>query len=266
MQTYAKLKDWLKQSTLNEVTKNICSQVKSRPDNIPWRQILFRLYCIQGLWEKAAIQLDTLLLLDEHNNQQNELYKNLIFSELLRDKVLKGEKQAATLDNAPCVWLLRLQQANQAYQQGKVDLSDRLRAEAFGAAPVSAGQGENTGDFSWLADSDARLGPVCEFIYAGGYRWIPYADIESLRVYAPEEILELIWARAQIVVKGETFFGFIPARYPINSETDEAARLGHKTEWKTLTGMLAVGSGRKVLITDKKELSLFEIETVHFAC
>lgn len=265
MSTYTRLKDLLKQHTLNEITENIARQVRGRPDHIPRREILFRLYCIQGRWEKAAIQLDTLLLLDERNNKKNELYKNLIFSELLRDKVLKGEKNAATLDNTPCNWLIRLQQANQAYQQGEIALSDRLRAEAFDEAPVTAGLGESTGEFSWLADSDARLGPVCEFINAGGYRWIPYADIESLCVHTPEEILELIWARAQIVIKGETFYGFIPARYPINNETDEAARLGHKTEWKTVTELLAVGSGRKVLITDKQEYSLFELESVHFA-
>lgn len=260
-----KLNEVLKEMSLVDLTKNMLRQVKNQPEDITLREALFKLYCIEGSWEKAALQLETLLLLDGSDKKQIELYKNLVFSEMLREQVLAGKKSAATQDGCPPSWLEKLQQANKAYYEGNIEHSNELRINAFSEVPEKGGDGPQTGSFSWLVDSDSRLGPVCEFINAGGYRWIPFTEIEALSVRVPQDTLELIWAQAQLVIKGETFYGFIPARYPVEDESGQAIKLGYRTEWNSLTEVLTVGAGRKVLITDQSELSLFEIDRVNFA-
>ncbi|WP_312242466.1 type VI secretion system accessory protein TagJ [Pantoea sp.] len=265
MQQNLKLNEILKEKSLNEMTQDMLRQVKNEPGNIALREVLFKLYCIEGLWEKAMLQLETSLLLDDSDKKQIELYKNLVLSEMLREQVLAGKKVAVTLDKLSSPWLEKLQQANKAYHEGDIERSDMLRLDAFNELPENSGNGPQTGSFGWLADSDSRLGPVCEFINAGGYRWVPFTDIQSLSVQTPQDTLELVWAQAQIVMNGETYYGFIPARYPITHETDQAIKLGYRTEWNSLTDVLSVGVGRKVLITDQNEFSLFEIDNIYFA-
>lgn len=265
MQQYLKLNEILKEKSLDEMTQDILRQVKNKPDDIPLREVLFKLYCIEGAWEKAMLQLETTLMLDGSDKKQLELYKNLVLSEMLREQVLAGQKSAGTLDKCSPPWLEKLQQANKAWHEGDIERSDELRLNAFSETPEKGGEGPHTGSFSWLVDSDSRLGPVCEFISAGGYRWIPFSEIQSMSVRVPQDTLELIWAQAQLVVNGETFYGFIPARYPVRHDMDPSIKLGNRTEWNSMTEILAIGAGRKVLITDQNEFSLFEIDRVNFA-
>lgn len=265
MQNYLKLNEILKEKSLEEMTQDILRQVKNQPDDLTLREVLFKLYCIEGAWEKAMLQLETTLMLDGSDKKQIELYKNLVLSEMLRAKVLAGQKNAGTLDQCSPSWLEKLHQANKAWHDGDAARSDELRLDAFSEIPENSGNGPQTGSFNWLMDSDTRLGPVCEFINAGGYRWVPFSAIQSLSVRVPQDSLELIWAQAQLVINGETFYGFIPARYPTQQNAEQSIKLGNRTEWNSLTDVLAVGAGRKVLITDQHEFSLFELDRVNFA-
>lgn len=264
MQQLNSLTQALKTSPLEEIQKQILAQVKAHPQDLQARDALFKLYCIDGAWDKALAQLQTLVLIDDELTKRAELYKNLVFSEMQRQQVLRGEREAATLKNSMPAWMLELQQANSEYYQGKQQQADNARLAAFSRAAESAGSSATLGKFSWIADSDGRLGPVCEFICAGGYRWLPYSSIQQLSVSAPQDLLDLIWLPATIQAEGESWYGYIPARYPLEPDDDQAIKLGFKSLWRQLSEQLTTGHGRKVLITENSEQSIMEVGEIVF--
>ena len=198
MQDTISLTQMLKNSSLNELFQQTLERVKNNPEDLKIRDVLFKLYCVDGVWDKALLQLQTMALMDEELKKQTELYKNLVFSEMQRAQVLAGERQAATLDGTFPHWMEVLHQANVLQYQGKGDQAEEQRGEAFNLAECASGCSDTLGQFEWIADSDGRLGPVCEFICAGGYRWVAFSDIQSLEVSAPQGLLDLLWAPATL--------------------------------------------------------------------
>ncbi len=264
MQNFTSLTQMLKTSSLREMFEQILAQVKAQPQDIKAREVLFKLYCVDGVWDKALLQLQTMALMDAEYKKQIELYKNLVFSEMQRVQVLAGERRAATLQGDFPEWMEKLHQANVQQYQGKVEQSESMRLEAFDEAPESAGSSDVMGTFGWIADSDGRLGPLCEFICAGGYRWVPFSAIRSLEVKKPGDLLDLLWVPATMQVGDDSWYGYIPARYPIQRDDAQEIKLGFRTEWASLSDILSTGSGRKVFITDQNEHSVMEIGAITF--
>lgn len=229
----------LKTSSLEEIIEQVLAQVKAHPQNLKVREALFKLYCVDGAWQKALLQLQTLALLEDGREIQTELYKNLVFSEMQRVQVLQGERQAATLHGDTPLWMQKLHDANVQQYHGDLEQAEILRYEAFELADETAGQSALLGDFSWIADSDCRLGPVCEFICAGGYRFVPFSSIQQLSVSMPEELLDLLWVPATIKAGEEIYHGFIPARYPVGTQEAQEFKLGFKTDWPHISDIFS---------------------------
>ncbi|MGV3346275.1 type VI secretion system accessory protein TagJ [Enterobacteriaceae bacterium LUAb1] len=255
----------LKTSTLQDWIIQAIANVKATPGNIETRLQLFKLYCVDANWNKAMHQLETLFKLDPEFQRQGELYKNLLLSEKMREEVLTGKRSPGVLDGDLPAWVQLLQQANQKYAEEECVQGEALRQQALNDAEARAGRSEKQGEFSWLADGDERLGPICEFICAGGYRWVPFAEIDSLQVAEPKGIIDLVWAPAQIVVREQTWHGYLPARYPLNSESEDQLKLGLKTEWLHKEESRYEGQGQKMWMTSDGEYSLFEAGDIHFS-
>ncbi|WP_147193922.1 type VI secretion system accessory protein TagJ [Pantoea sp. CCBC3-3-1] len=265
MRDATSLTELLKTAQLSELLADVSAQVRAKPDDVLLRQTLFKLCCIEGLWEKALMQLQTLQLMEEVAPQLTELHKNLIFSELIRESVLAGERQAALLEEPGPEWMALLHQANKLNRQQEEERAETLRLQAFDLATESAGYSETTGQFSWIADSDGRIGPACEFISAGGYRQVPFSLLRSLSVMPPKDLLDLIWTPAHLNINGDLHYGYVPARYPLTAGASQDVKLGLRTEWVDVFGVLSTGVGRKMLITDGGEFSLLEVSNITFA-
>ncbi|MCT4703388.1 ImpE family T6SS protein Cts1E [Enterobacteriaceae bacterium H20N1] len=264
MQDFTSLNQMLKTASLDEIFEQVQGQVKAHPQSLKAREVLFKLYCVEGQWDKALLQLETLAMLDEGLKKRTELYKNLVFSEIQRAQVLAGERQAATLQGETPPWMKSLHLANVLHYEGKIEEAEKSRLEAFELAQESPGRSDTLGEFSWIADSDGRLGPVCEFICAGGYRWLPFSDLQQLTVSKPEDLLDLLWVPATAKAGDEIYHGYIPARYPVSEADDRDSKLGMKTEWASLSGTFSPARGRKVLITDRNEHSVMEAGDIVF--
>lgn len=255
----------LKTASLSELLAGASASVKARPDDNGCRHALIGLYCLDGQWEKALMQLQTLALLDNAQQKQSELYKNLILSELIREEVLAGKRVPNLFTGPVPEWMTLLQQANKAQAEHATAHAETLRQQAFALAPESAGSGEITGEFGWIADSDGRIGPACEFISAGGYRQVPFSSLQLLNVRRPRTLFDLIWTPAHIKIDGQFHYGYVPARYPLTAEAAQHEKLGLRTEWRQVSATLTTGTGRKVVLTDSREFSLLEIVEIHFA-
>ncbi|WP_455821153.1 type VI secretion system accessory protein TagJ [Pseudomonas cerasi] len=261
MDTTTSLYGSLQTASLEEVLAKCLSQVKARPDNISFRETLYKLYCVEGLWQKALLQLQTI---KSDSSQEIEIAKNLIFCELIREEVLRGERLPGMLNIELPEWINLLNQANKLLSEGALNQQDELRNQAFSLVNGSAGESPHIGSFSWIADSDGRIGPACEFIAAGGYRWVPFSEITSFRIEKPREIIDLVWSKAYIQTRSDVYYGYIPSRYPLTDNASKDTKLGLVTEWEDISATCSKGSGRKVIITDAGDFSLLEIGKITF--
>lgn len=262
MHNYNSLSELLEKVSISDFVATLSSQVKAQPEDISLRTLLFKIYCVEGQWEKALMQLQSVELMDESSMQRVEFYKNMVFSELVREEVFGGTRTPGLLQDSQHDWMMKRQQATQAWVKNDREQAESLFNEAFHLAPESAGNGTHTGPFDWIADSDSRLGPACEFVSAGGYRQVPFSEITLLNVAQPKDILDLVWAPAHIVSGKETYYGYMPARYPVSHSDDQKIKLGSVTEWDQNAQAFCTGRGRKVFITNGGEFSLFEINEI----
>jgi type VI secretion system protein ImpE len=149
---------------------------------------------------------------------------------------------------------------------GKAEQAAALRAQSLESA-VPVGGALNGTPFEWIADADSRLGPIMEVVLEGGYYWIPFERIQRIVIEPPADARDLIWLPAQIMwTNGGEAIGFLPARYPGSEAiTDNAIRLGRKTEWRALGGDQFAGWGQRVLTTDAEEVGLLELRELTLA-
>lgn len=239
--------------------------VKKNPDDVECRLTLFKIYCLQSNWDAALQQLVILMKIEPEVQQQCELYKNLIYSERMRESVLSGERAAGSPGKQQPDWIKNLQRANALYAAGQFIEGESVRGQCIEVASAQPGYSSAIGEFEWLADGDDRLGPVCEFISAGAYRWVPFATIQSLQVNEPQSISDLVWAPAEIVIEGQTWKGYLPARYPLTITSEQSLKIGSKTEWQQQKGGRYIGLGRKTWISNRGEYSLFEMGKLTFS-
>ncbi|WP_330982212.1 MULTISPECIES: type VI secretion system accessory protein TagJ [Enterobacterales] len=257
MLTTSRLRTLLKENSLASLQESFQHTLKKHPSDHEARRALASLWCIEEDWDKALLQADTLVKLEDAMSNQGELLKNLILSEMMRKKVLAGERKASQLEETSPAWLALLHQANQACFREEHEKADELRFQAFELAPVTSGQSEKLGAFEWIADGDGRLGPVCEFICAGGYRWVPFEHIRSLTVGAPQSLLDLLWIPATLDTGARKWNGYLPARYPGTAQS-QSMKLGDETHWHQQSLMLTIGEGRKMWVTEQDEFSIME--------
>ncbi|PZQ75518.1 MAG: hypothetical protein DI563_09415 [Variovorax paradoxus] len=105
------------------------------------------------------------------------------------------------------VWMADLAEALRLGAAGRGDAaeaSDAAREAALSQVPDTPGSSNLQPSFNWIADSDSRLGPVCEVILIGAYRWLAFDDIRSLTKAAPERLLDLVWSQMDIVLRDGT--------------------------------------------------------------
>jgi len=96
--------------------------------------------------------------------------------------------------DSPITTSIKLTAAHQ-YKEART-----LRNEAFELAPATAGTIDGE-DFDWLADADVRMGPMLEAIINGQYYWIPFQQIQAIRIEEPADLRDVVWMPAYLLGK-----------------------------------------------------------------
>jgi type VI secretion system protein ImpE len=163
-------------------------------------------------------------------------------------------------------WVGLLVKAFEHSTRGEFAAAAKLRAQAFEAAPETAGTLDGK-PFAWIADADSRLGPMLELILEGKYYWVPFCRVRRIALPAPADLRDLVWMPAQFVwTNGGEASGHIPTRYArTESAKDGALRLARKTEWQELPEQTFVGLGQRILATDEGEYPLLQCRVIDFA-
>ena len=248
---------------LSEELSRVQREVRAKPSDENLRTYLFQLLALQGNWRRALEQLQVCGQLSAKALPMAQMYREAIRCELLRADVFAG-KRAPQILGEPPKWIGSLVQALERLGAGDVAAAATLRQAAFDDAPPSAGSINGDKPFEWIADGDSRLGPVCECIVNGQYYWVPFMRIRSLRIDAPVDLRDLVWAAGQLTLaNGGSQIALIPARYPgSESAGDDALKLSRRTEWKDVGSDTYLGLGQKMLATDDAELSLLDIRSI----
>jgi type VI secretion system protein ImpE len=214
---------------------------------------------VLGQWDRALTQLNVISEMDASAIPMTRAYAAAIQCEQLRASILKGERSPLIFGD-PEPWLALVVPGLAALAAGRTEQADAIRAEAFEAAPTTAGSLNGTA-FEWIADADSRLGPILEVLLNGAYYWVPFHRIADIQFESPVDLRDLVWLPAQFTwANGGQAVGFVPTRY-VGTETaeDSALQLARKTEWASIGSEGFAGRGQRVLATSADEVPLLEV-------
>jgi type VI secretion system protein ImpE len=254
----------LQEGNLSEALVQLQTQIKKDPANAKLRTFLFQLLALLGEWDRALAQLNVAGDLDPETLPMVQTYRESIRCELLRKDIFLGKK-TPQIFGEPQQWIALLVQALKLTAQQEYSEAKKLRDQAFELAPVTPGT-INGEAFEWLADADARLGPVIEAIINGQYYWIPFLQIQEIQIEEPADLRDMVWMPAHFVwTNGGDAVGLIPTRYPLSELADDPLlRLARKTEWTDLGEDTFVGLGQRLLSTNENDYALMDVREIKF--
>ena len=260
-------RQWRHGDTLDAAITRAEQDVRTRPTDAHARWFLFELLCVVGNWERALKQLQTCATMNPELDSTAQAMRGLIRAERQREEVFAGKQMPVPVVDLSD-WMLSLARALTANTAGNHDEADTLRSLALAAAPMSAGDG-SLGTFNWFSDTDSRLGPVCEVIAAGSYRWLAFADIQHIRIAAPTRLLDLVWASADITLQGDTPLKvYLPVRYcgttATTSGSSDALRMARETVWREVGSTGVFAYGQKTWMSDQGDWPLLEVREITF--
>jgi type VI secretion system protein ImpE len=203
------------QRPINEQLAELKVAIRAEPDKLALRVYYFQLLGVLGDWKKSLEQLQLCAQLDAKTTPMARAYREAIRCEVFREEVFAGRKTPNILGE-PAPWMGWLVDGVKRLASGDAAGAAELRAQAFEAAPTTSGE-LNGEAFEWLADSDSRLGPVCELLANGTYYWVPFSSIKQIHFEQPQDLRDFVWAACEItLINGGSMPGFIPTRYALS--------------------------------------------------
>jgi type VI secretion system protein ImpE len=265
-------RNWSHAQPLSEALARAEAEVRAKPQASQERWLLFELLCLLGLWERALKQLQTWAALARDNESTAHVMRGLIRAEFQRLEVLAGRAEPATVvasERQVPAWVAGMGEALKlGADAGKaaIEASDRVREAALARAPDVPGASNLQPSFAWISDSDTRLGPVCEVILAGAYRWLPFTDLKSTTKAGPERLLDLVWAQVDLVLcDGTALKAYMPMRYPVGAGDRDALLMARETVWADVGRTGVQGRGQKMWTTDVDDMALLDLRHCEFA-
>ena len=272
-------RDWAHAKPLSDALLRAEAAVRAKPQAPAARWLLFELLCVLGHWDRALKQLQVWAGLSKEFDSTAHVYRGLIRAERQRTDVFAGRTSSATVvvegTNA-ATWMtqlghaLRLAAAHHAVDvlgdaaTDTLEASDLAREAALSQVSDTSGRVDERA-FAWIADSDSRLGPVCEVILVGAYRWIAFSDLASLVAAPPRSLLDLVWAQTDFVLRdGTPLKGYMPMRYPMSAGDRDALLMGRETVWSEAGRTGVHARGQKMWMTDTGDISLLDLRHCMF--
>ncbi|HWG80616.1 MAG TPA: type VI secretion system accessory protein TagJ [Stellaceae bacterium] len=254
--------DWLRGGDPSTALSELQEQIRKNPSNAKLRVFLFQLLAIEGRWDRALTQLNVAGELDAGNLAMVQTYRDALACEALREQIFAGNR-SPLIFGQPATWIALLVEALRLAATGEVERSQQVRDEAFAAAPVTKGVVDGQ-PFEWIADADARLGPMLETIINGRYYWVPFNRIREIRIEKPADLRDVVWMPAYFTwANGGESVGLIPTRYPgSQASSDPQLRLARRTDWSDCGSELFAGLGQRMLATDVGEYPIMDARAI----
>jgi type VI secretion system protein ImpE len=219
---------------LGQAIKALGEELRSYPLDAKRRTFLFELLCFAGEYDRAEKHLDVLADQNPKAAAGMMLYRSALHAERTRQEMFR---------------------------------TGHLPGASEGAAAAGGGTW-NGKPFEYLGDADDRIGDHLEVFIAGSYTWIATKYIERLEIEAPENLRDLLWARARIDASpkfriqelGEIL---LPVIAPLSYQSaDDKVKLGRVSVWETQADGTERLSGQKLLLVDGEEIPLLEFRSI----
>ncbi|MFN3631112.1 MAG: type VI secretion system accessory protein TagJ [Casimicrobiaceae bacterium] len=241
------------------------STVRADAANVKHRIHLFQLLCVMGRWQRALAQLQLCGQMDAKALAMAQTYREAIRAELFRAEVFAGRRQPSIMGKPP-EWVGLLLEALRLETMGETEKGHALRAQALDAAEPVAFQVDGQ-SVEWLCDGDARLGPTLEVIANGQYYWLPLELMSGLRLEAPTDLRDLVWATGELMLPNEGRVPvLIPARYvgtdALEGAENDALKRSACTRWQNMGDEQWHGLGQRMLVSDVGEHPLLDIREI----
>lgn len=256
----------VEEGRLSQAIEQLSVELRAQPEDLHRRTVLFELLCFAGQWVRAERQLDFIA----HRSTGAmtvvgvQVYRNLMEAEKARAR-LYAEGVRPRFMLAPPAIVGRHLEALDRLRDGRPVEARTLLDAADPSAPPLRGT-SNGVEFEDFRDADDLLAPALEVFTATGYYWVPWEQVQFLRVPPPRTLRDLLWMPAQLAsFDGQLGEVFLPALYPGSStHTDDLVRLGRKTEWLEPGEGIVRGVGLKLFLTGDDVRSLPELGEVQF--
>ena len=219
-----------KSGKLDEAISALVDSVRRNPTDSRTRTFLFELLCFAGELDRAEKHLDVLASSGREAEMGALVYRSALHAERLRRAVFAGNTMPPST-----------------------------------AAPQAVRGQLNGQPFESLEDSDPRIGARLEVFAAGQYTWLPFEQIEQIRMEPPRRLRDLLWAPARVRTSSQ-FQGMelgevlVPVLTPEAwGSPDPSIRLGRITDWMTLDNGMDVPIGQKLLSVDGEGIPILEV-------
>lgn len=264
----------LREGKIDQALAELKKIAQANPTEPKHRIFLFQLLSVFGKWESALNQLQVLGELDASALGLVALYSSAIRCEQHRLNVFSGSVKP-TIFGEPQRWLALMCHAIELDAQSQHAQADRLRHEALELAPASSGEiltrDQQHCRFEWLCDADRRFGPVLEALIQGKYYLVPIERIQTLELEPPEDLRDLIWAKAVFTwSNGGQLPALIPVRYPgSESSQDPKVQMAATTLWAKGAALESndqaqLGLGQRLFATDQEDIPILQIQKIQF--
>lgn len=248
-----------KHGKLSEAIDASNELLKKKPNDIAVRSLLMELLCFNGNFERADKQLDLIA------HQSPEM---AMTSSLLR-LILKGAQARADFyEHGVLPEMFEKDEELESHLSAAIDVkakeydkaSETLTGIVEKQEPVNITCNDEAVDE--FRDLDDLLGRHIEMIGGNGkYYWVHINQITELEFQPPQDRLDLLWRRAEIVLKngmkGEVR---VPTCYI--DTPDEASKLAKTTEWQELGGNLVRGMGQRTFLIGENAVPIMNLERI----
>ncbi len=240
--------------------------VKKNPNDTNSRGFFCELLCLDGQWERADKQLETLAQQDSELIVGAGLIRQLIRAETARQQFFQEGRLPEFLSEVSPIMRLHLD-ASIALRDGDLEKASELLAQAETDRLHPHGTCDGNAFDDWR-DLDDLCAPFFEVLTTNGkYYWVPFEAVESIEFRPPKQARDLLWRGAHIVFReGPDGEVFIPARYVDSAMSEsDALKMGRMTDWCGEDAAPVRGVGQRMFLAGEKEQAILEIKQLQFA-
>ena len=240
--------------------------VKAAPTDIDARLLLCDLLCFDQQLERADRQLELLVQQDPALGPALALYRQLIRAEVARKDVFESGRVPELLGPITDLLSLHLRAALAIREGATQEAADVLR-EAEAQRRRVAGESDGV-RFEDLRDLNDLTAPFLEVLTSTGkYYWIEWDQIQRLEFKPPKYLRDVLWRQADMMIQGRPdALIYVPVLYAgSHASTDQAVRLGRKTEWQETPGGHTTGVGQRTLLVGDEGKPILSLGGFSFA-
>lgn len=254
----------LDQGNLSGALEMALNTVRSKPTDITARTFLFELSCFTGDWERADKQLEVIGQQDVNAMIGAQIYKQNLSAEHDRLRCVNDGMIPECLLPPP-KYVEKLLVAGTHIRENRLAEARQVLDEAEQERPAFSGK-INGEEFNDLRDCNDLTSSVFEVIVKGSYTWVPFEQVESIKLSEAKTLRDFFWRQAEVEMtngtKGEMF---LPTLYANTWKSDnDQLRLGKTADWRVIGDDIYIGEGARVFQYDGGYKPLSEIETIEF--